>query len=112
MKAEVAQQRSLLEVAELDAELSKMDHRAGPLPGREGAVAKSLLLGPERLGLALIEDGWTIRNKIIWAKRNPMLGPGGVEIRPFYEAADLAEYLTPEELSTPREGERGKLGVA
>src|ERR1700732_2436106 len=34
MKAEVAQQRSLLEVAELDAELAKMDHRAGHLPMR------------------------------------------------------------------------------
>ena len=34
MKAEVAQQRSLLEVAELDAELSKMDHRAAHLPER------------------------------------------------------------------------------
>ena len=34
MKAEVAQQRSLLEVAELDAELAKMNHRAGRLPER------------------------------------------------------------------------------
>ncbi|MFZ0719190.1 zinc ribbon domain-containing protein [Mycobacterium sp.] len=34
MKAEVAQQRSLLEVAELDAELAKMNHRAGHLPER------------------------------------------------------------------------------
>ena len=34
MKAEVAQQRSLLEVAELDAELAKMDHRANRLPER------------------------------------------------------------------------------
>lgn len=34
MKAEVAQQRSLLEVAELDAELAKMDHRVGHLPER------------------------------------------------------------------------------
>jgi DNA modification methylase len=39
---------------------------------RVGAPAKSLLLGPERLALALIADGWTIRNKIIWAKTNPM----------------------------------------
>lgn len=39
---------------------------------REGAPPKSLLLGPERLGLALIEDGWVIRNKIVWAKTNPM----------------------------------------
>jgi len=40
--------------------------------GREGAPFKSLLLGPERLALALIEDGWILRNKIIWAKKNPM----------------------------------------
>lgn len=43
--------------------------------GPEGAPAKSLLLGPERLALALIEDGWIVRNKIIWAKRNPMPSP-------------------------------------
>ena len=58
---------------------------------------------------------WQVRDideAVAWAKRNPMLGAGGVEIRPFYEAADLADYLTPEELSTPRDGERGKLGVA
>ena len=49
-----------------------------------------------------------------WAKRcpNPMSGTSEIEIRPFFEAADLAEFLTPEELSTPRSGERGKLGVA
>ena len=49
-----------------------------------------------------------------WATRAPNLMPGKseIEIRPFYEAADLAEFVTPEELSTPREGERGKLGVA
>src|SRR6201996_4968066 len=35
MKAVVAQQRSLLEVAELDAELSKIAHRAGHLPERQ-----------------------------------------------------------------------------
>ena len=58
---------------------------------------------------------WQVKDMdeaVAWAKRNPMLGASAVEIRPFYEAADLAEYLTPEELSTPREGERGKLGVA
>ena len=49
-----------------------------------------------------------------WAKRSPIM-PGmktEMEIRPFYEAADLAEYMTPEELAAPRDGERGKLGVA
>ena len=43
--------------------------------GREGASAKSLLLGPERLALGLIDDGWIVRNKIIWAKRNPLPSP-------------------------------------
>jgi site-specific DNA-methyltransferase (adenine-specific) len=35
-----------------------------------GAARKSLLLGPERLALALVKEGWTIRNKIVWAKTN------------------------------------------
>jgi DNA modification methylase len=40
--------------------------------GTEGAPFKSLLLGPERLALALLEDGWVLRNKVVWSKRNPM----------------------------------------
>lgn len=60
---------------------------------------------------------WEVRDMdeaVAWAKRcpNPMPGPSEIEIRPFYEAADLADFLTPEELSTSRDGERGKLGVA
>jgi hypothetical protein len=60
---------------------------------------------------------WEVKDMdeaVAWAKRcpNPMPGPSEVEIRPFYEVADLAEFLTPEELSTPRGGERSKLGVA
>ena len=60
---------------------------------------------------------WEVKDMdeaVAWAKRcpNPMPGPSEIEIRPFYEVADLAEFLTPEELSTPREGIRGKLGVA
>jgi DNA modification methylase len=39
---------------------------------RYGAPAKSLLLGPERLLLALADRGWIVRNKVIWAKPNPM----------------------------------------
>ena len=60
---------------------------------------------------------WEVKDMdeaIAWAKRSPVM-PGmktEMEIRPFYEAADLAEFVTPEELSTPRDGERGKLGVA
>jgi DNA modification methylase len=39
---------------------------------QQGAARKSLLLGPERLALALTEQGWVLRNKIVWAKANPM----------------------------------------
>ncbi|MDR3106670.1 MAG: site-specific DNA-methyltransferase [Bifidobacteriaceae bacterium] len=42
----------------------------------EGAVRKSLLLGPERLALRLVKDGWLLRNKIVWAKANSL--PSGV----------------------------------
>ena len=61
---------------------------------------------------------WQVKDMdeaVAWAKRAPNPMPGKkseMEIRPFYEAADLAEFMTPEELSAPRDGERGKLGVA
>jgi site-specific DNA-methyltransferase (adenine-specific) len=45
----------------------------------DGAAAKSLLLAPERLALALQRDGWLLRNKIIWSKPNPM--PSSVKDR-------------------------------
>jgi site-specific DNA-methyltransferase (adenine-specific) len=38
---------------------------------RYGASPKNLLLGPERLVLALQADGWVVRNKVVWAKTNP-----------------------------------------
>lgn len=38
----------------------------------DGARSKSLVLAPERVAQALLANGWTIRNKVIWAKSNPM----------------------------------------
>ncbi len=58
---------------------------------------------------------WQVKDMdeaVAWAKRNPMLSASSVEIRPFYEAEDLAEFIPPEERAAPREGDRGKLGVA
>ena len=61
---------------------------------------------------------WEVKDMdeaMAWVKRAPDGLPGQkgeMEIRPFYEAADLAEFVTPEELAAPRKGERGKLGVA
>lgn len=39
---------------------------------RYGAPAKSLLLGPERLVLGLSQDGWIVRNQVVWAKTNTL----------------------------------------
>ena len=60
---------------------------------------------------------WEVKDMgeaMTWVMRSPtMPGHAGVtEIRPFYEVADLSDFVTPEELAAPREGERGKLGVA
>jgi len=60
---------------------------------------------------------WEVKDMdeaVAWAKRSPngTSGRSVIEIIPFYEAADLAEFVTPEELAAPRDGERGKLGVA
>jgi len=60
---------------------------------------------------------WEVKDMdeaLAWAKRSPGI-PGKkteMEIRPFYEVADLAGFVTPGELAAPRDGERGKLGVA
>ena len=60
---------------------------------------------------------WQVKDMdeaLAWARRcpNPMAGPSAIELWPFLEAEDVAEYLEPEELAAPRDGARGKLGVA
>lgn len=45
-----------------------------------GLKPKDLMLMPERLAIALCDDGWYIRSRIIWAKPNPM--PESVTDRP------------------------------
>ena len=61
---------------------------------------------------------WEVKDldeAMAWAMKAPVMPgmAGGMEIRPFYEAADLGAFLSPEELANAkRPGERGKLGVA
>jgi hypothetical protein len=58
---------------------------------------------------------WEVKDMdeaMAWAQRAPIVVPGEIEIRPFYEAADLAQFMSPKDLAAPREGERGRLGVA
>jgi site-specific DNA-methyltransferase (cytosine-N4-specific) len=44
------------------------------------APYKSLLMIPERVAWALVEDGWTLRSRIVWVKPNPL--PETVKDRP------------------------------
>ena len=72
---------------------------------------------PETRDLVAGFSIWEVKDMeeaLAWAKRAPHVMPGKseMEIRPFYEAADLAEFMSPEDLGAAREGERGKLGVA
>lgn len=82
--------------------------------------------GPERL----VVDGpfaetrevvagfsiWEVKDMdeaVAWAMKAPNFGMGAVEIRPFFEAADLEGFVSAEELAAaPRDGDRGRLGVA
>ena len=45
----------------------------------QGIEPKSLMMIPERLAMAMIDDGWILRNKIVWYKRNGM--PSSVKDR-------------------------------
>lgn len=45
----------------------------------DGWQAKCLLMIPERVAFALIERGWILRNKVVWAKPNGM--PSSVQDR-------------------------------
>lgn len=81
----------------------------------EGLKPKDLCLIPERLALALQQDGWWIRSKIIWHKPNCM--PESVGDRPTrdYEtillcskqanyAYDAQAIAEPKSVSTRRDG--------
>ncbi len=61
---------------------------------------------------------WEVKDMdeaLAWVMRSPAVPghKGAIELRPFMEVADLADFVTPEELAGGgRTGDRGKLGVA
>ncbi len=77
----------------------------GSMKRTPGLKAKDLMMLPERLAIALQDDGWYVRARIIWAKPNPM--PESCNDRPtkshehiwlmskqpryFYDAEAIAE---------------------
>ncbi|MGH2769521.1 MAG: DNA-methyltransferase [Actinomycetota bacterium] len=80
---------------------------------RYGAPPKSCLLGPERLLLALSAEGWIVRNKVIWAKANPMPTSVGDRLSATYDfvyflVRDRRYYF---DLDTIREPHRSAVTV-
>lgn len=57
---------------------------------RQGAPAKGLLLAPQRVALALAEDGFLIRNCVVWAKSNPMPQSARDRLSPTHETIIFA----------------------
>ena len=79
-------------------------------------TSRTVVDGPFPITQELVAGYWIwevkdIDEAIAWVKRapNPMPGPSEIEIRPFYEAADFGETLTPE-LAEREEKLREKLG--
>lgn len=60
-------------------------------PHTAGLPTKSMMLIPQRLAIALQDDGWIIRNEIVWHKPNPM--PSSVEDR-FTGAHETVWFMT------------------
>jgi site-specific DNA-methyltransferase (adenine-specific) len=57
---------------------------------RQGAPRGSLLLAPQRLALALVADGWIVRNVAIWHKPNPLPQSARDRLSPTYEVVIFA----------------------
>lgn len=85
---------------------------------------KDLCMVPNRLAIALQEDGWWVRSEIIWAKPNPM--PESIRDRPatshekvfllsksehyFYDAAAVRQGAAPSSLSRWAQDVEGQTG--
>jgi DNA modification methylase len=56
--------------------MTRRADRADLIPPRHNTTGeapyKSLLMIPERVAWGLVEDGWTLRNRIVWAKTDAM----------------------------------------
>jgi hypothetical protein len=98
---------------------------AGLKPSAEGkriafdGSGRTTIDGPFAEARELVAGFWIwdvkdMDEAVAWGRRcpNPMPGPSEIEIRPFFEAADLADFATSKEGPSPRRGERGRLGVA
>lgn len=99
---------------------------ASELPARkvQGVKTKSLIGVPWRVAIALQEDGWIIRNDIIWAKPNPMPSSARDRCTPshehvfllaknpkyYYDADAIREPLADASVAALKNGDQIKFG--
>ena len=136
-KANEAAEQGLVPTPEMLEAFAAMDRFTEELVAA-GVLVAAAGLKPSSEGKRIVSDGnsrtvidgpfaearelvagfsiWEVRDMdeaLAWAKRAPTPpGRSEMEIRPFYEAADLAAFVSPEEVANPRDGERGRIGVA
>jgi hypothetical protein len=82
----------------------------------DGAGDRTVIDGPFAEARELVAGFsiWQVKDMdeaVAWATRSPNPMPSEIEIRPFFEAEDMAEALNLE-VPAPHDGERGTLGVA
>lgn len=79
--------------ADASAGRSRRADQADVLPPRVNATAeapyKSLLMIPERIGWAMVQSGWILRNRIVWNKTNAMPESVGDRLSCRHEALFL-----------------------
>jgi DNA modification methylase len=90
---------------------------------RQGVPRGSFMLAPQRLALALSEDGWIVRSVAVWHKPNPLPQSARDRLSPTYEVIihatkerryffDLDAIRIPhrsaDRAGTPRRSERGR----
>lgn len=93
----------------------KNDAEAKRVVFKDGA--RNIVDGPFAGELVAGFSIWDVKDMdeaLAWVGRAPVIpgADGAMEILPFFEAEDLAPFMSEEERNAPREGERGKLGVA
>lgn len=89
---------------------SSMDDKTSESRGEQkrldaGVPGKCLIQLPEKLSMGLVDDGWVLRNKIVWRKTNPMPEPSAKDRfkqswEPLYMFSPESHYQFEESMAT------------
>ena len=66
--------RSVISARQINSH-PRFEGKAGTVGKEWGLKPKDKMLIPHRLAIALCDDGWYVRDDIVWSKPNPMPVP-------------------------------------